>query len=273
MKKDLSPSEFRKLCKEAKITTHSSGYCPGYAQANILVLPKQIANDFIGLCERNPVPCPLLGKTISGTPHKLDNNDILDDVNFDFRTDLPKYRIFQNGKYLKETTDVLKEWDLNYHVGFLIGCSFSFEKALTDAGLPPKNVINKTNVSMYRTKRQLDPSGIFTDITYVVSMRPYKIKDIPKVRLITKQFKRTHGEPIDWGYDAIERLGVNNIYAPEYGDSCSIDDDEVPVFWGCGVTAQDAALKIGEKIDGKIMAHAPGHMLILDIKDSEINVL
>lgn len=268
---NLTPSEFRALCRKSQFTSNSSGYAPGFAQANILILPKDIACDFELLCERNPVPCPLLGKTILGSASQLDCQSLITDNSFDLRTDVPKYLVFENGKYISEKTDVLNEWDLSSHVGFLIGCSFSFENALCKANLTPKNITQGKNVSMYQTKKYLNPAGVFTNATYVVSMRPYKVEDIEKVRDITRAFKKTHGEPIDWGYDAIERLGIADINFPEYGDAVQIGPDEVPVFWGCGVTTQTAALEVSTKINGKIMAHAPGHMLILDITDTKLN--
>lgn len=269
--KNITPKEFRHLCKDGTITTNSSGFAPGYAQANILILPKEVAADFELLCARNPVPCPLLGKTL-GSSTNVDNKEILNDDKFDLRTDLPKYYIFKNGNFTMQKQDVLKEWDLEQHVGFFIGCSFSFENALCQAGLTPSNIQQNKNVSMYQTSKYLNPAGIFTGVTYVVSMRPYKVEDIEKVRDVTRPFMKTHGEPIDWGYDALERLGIKDLKNPEYGDAIFIADDEVPVFWGCGVTTQAAALQVSNKFSGKFMSHAPGHMLILDIKDVEINV-
>lgn len=268
-----TPSSFRKLCKEGQHTTHTSGCIPGYAQANVLILPKEAADDFADLCERNPVPCPLLGKTILGSASNVDNNKIINDTAFDLRTDLPKYKVFENGKFIEEKTDVLAEWNLESHVGFLIGCSFSFETALAAENLAPKNVVLGTNVSMYLTTKQLNASGIFAKTPYVVSMRPYKLCDLESVRSITRKFRRTHGEPIDWGYDAVLRLGIKDIKNPEFGDACIIEDDEIPVFWACGVTTQVAAMMVGKNIKGKVMAHSPGHMLILDIKDSDIPLL
>ncbi|TID30298.1 hypothetical protein CANINC_001178 [Pichia inconspicua] len=269
--KTTTPTEFRALCRSNQFTDNSSGYASGFAQANILILPKEIASDFELLCKRNPVPCPLLGKTILGSATQLSCDYLIKDDNFDLRKDLPKYRIFENGELLSEKADVLSEWDMSSHIGFLIGCSFSFENALCKAGLTPRNMVENKNVSMYQTKKHLDPAGIFTNTTYVVSMRPYKPEDIETVRDVTRAFTKTHGEPIDWGYEAIERLGICDINIPEYGEPISIHPGEIPVFWGCGVTTQVAALKVSCKIRGKIMSHSPGHMLILDIKDSELN--
>lgn len=270
MLKVESPAEFRKLCKFEKFSSQTSGYCPGYSQANLVVVPKEAAQDFTDLCFRNPVPIPLLGVTSIGNPNEINNKNIINDKEFDIRTDFPTYNIYERGKLVGTKTNIKKEWDFNSHVGFLIGCSFSFENALTQAGLPPKNGISNKNVSMYVTNKNLDSAGIFVDVPYVVSMRPYKAAEIEKVRSISRQFRKTHGEPIDWGYDAVKRLGIKDINNPEFGDSTDIAEDEIPVFWGCGVTAQFAAKTVGEKIPGLVFAHYPGHMLILDIKDSEI---
>lgn len=269
---DIStPSDFRKLCKQDKFDKHTSGCIPSFAQANVLVLPQHMVSDFIELCERNPVPCPLLAKTILGSPDKTDNDRVIHDENFDLRTDLPKYYIFKNSKLINEVSSLMDYWDLSNHIGFLIGCSFSFENALSNNGLTPKNVKLKTNVSMYKTTKILDSAGCFVNCPYVVSMRPYKLTDIEKVRDITRSFKRAHGEPIDWGYDSVKRLGISDLSKPEYGDPCPIAEDEIPVFWACGVTTQLAALTASKNTNDFIFSHAPGHMLILDIKDDKLN--
>lgn len=123
---------------------------------------------------------------------------------------------------------------------------------------------------MYRTKRYLNPAGIFTDCTYVVSMRPYSPKDVEIVREITRRFKQYHGEPIAWGYDdAYNKLGIEDINKPDFGDPTPINEDEIPVFWACGVTPQAAVESLASKVEGKCMGHTPGHMLILDLKDEE----
>lgn len=259
--------EFRKKCRAAEHTTITSGFVPGYAQANLLVLPKEAADDFQNLCERNPVPCPIVGITPVGNPLELNTTACASGV--DVSKDFPMYNVYENGKLIETKTDISEEWTDN-HVGFLIGCSYSFENALNKAGLPPKGQLLGTNVSMYVTSKRLDPAGIFTDSTYVVSMRPYKKSDLEKVRSITSKFKKTHGEPIDWGFDGAERLGIKDISKPDFGDATPIAEDEIPVFWGCGVTPQIAAAKVGDKIKGKVLAHAPGHMIILDIKDEEV---
>lgn len=115
--------------------------------------------------------------------------------------------------------------------------------------------------------------------TYVVSMRPHRRPDIEAVRDVTRPFTATHGEPLAWGWDAVQQLGIKDIDQPEWGDApltlngrplghCEGDDEEIPVFWGCGVTPQEAVMRAG--LQGTIMAHAPGHMLVLDCRDWDI---
>lgn len=194
--------------------------------------------------------------------------------------------VYRNGVLEKfQTTDILEEWT-DDHVAFLIGCSYSFETDLTQAKLTPRQILQGRNVPMYRTTLQLCPSGVFTGSTYVVSMRPYKRREVEAVRSITRRFSATHGEPIAWGWDAVSQLGISDIDKPEWGDAPLTlsgeplstlrgqqsdggeDNEEIPVFWGCGVTPQEAVMKA--KIPGVVMAHAPGHMLILDITDEAI---
>lgn len=264
--------EFRRLCRNKQHKTHTSGYAPGYAQVNLLVLPEQAAKDFRDLCARNPVPCPLIGITPVGNPHEIDNKRAISDPEFDICTDFPSYNIYENGKLVDSKYDIRDEWNSN-SVGFLIGCSFSFEKALSDQGLPPRNFSLDKNVSMYQTTRMLDPAGIFYDVSYVVSMRPYKVENLEKVRNITREFRRTHGEPIDWGYGAVKRLGIKDLGNPEFGDKTDIREDEIPIFWACGVTPQIAANRCASRIKSKVIGHSPGCMLVLDLKDEEVSSL
>ncbi|OBA23087.1 DUF1445-domain-containing protein [Metschnikowia bicuspidata var. bicuspidata NRRL YB-4993] len=266
----MTPTEFRQQCRQGLHTSQTSGFCPGFAQANLVILPTKVAADFHQLCLRNPIPCPLLAHTEIGNQHSTNDKRIISDKYFDITRDFPRYTVYENGSLVRCPTDVSDIWDPTRHVGFLIGCSFSFEKALDEAGLPPRNYSQKRNVSMYKTTRRLQDSGVFVDVPYVVSMRPYKLKDISRVKEITGRFKKTHGAPIDFGYDAMERLGIRDLSNPDFGDSTQIEDDEVPVFWGCGVTAQIAALSVHDRIDGPIIGHAPGHMLVTDLRDEDV---
>lgn len=261
-----TPFEFRNLCHKEAYTQHTSGVLSGHVQANLLILPREAAKDFTNLCERNPVPCPLLAKTRESPNILDDNGKLVFKGEFDIRTNFPRYNIYENGEIVEQKLNCIDEWT-NDHIGFLIGCSFSFEAALIESGLPPKNFVQGCNVSMYKTTKFLDAAGIFQKCPYVVSMRPYKPENLEEVRMITGRFKKTHGEPIDWGFDGAKRLGIKDLSKPDYGDSVAIDKDEIPVFWACGVTPQLAVSTVGEKITGKVIGHVPGHMLVLDAID------
>lgn len=265
----MSTAHYSRLeFRSGRHSSHTSGLCPGFGQGNLIVLPEEAADDFIDLCYRNPVFCPLLGQTPVGNPREIDSK-VIRDNDFNITTDIPKYNIYEHGTLLSSKRDIIEEWCSN-HIAFIIGCSFSFENALSENDLTPKHSLIGSNVSMFRTNILLNPAGIFKNCHAVVSMRPYKFRDIEKIRNISRKFRKTHGEPIDWGYDAIERLGIQDLNNPEYGDAIEIDEDEIPIFWGCGVTPQAAVEQVGDLIRGKVMGHSPGHMLILDIKDDEV---
>ncbi|CEP59979.1 uncharacterized protein LALA0_S01e00276g [Lachancea lanzarotensis] len=258
-----NPESFRELCRNELHSGPTSGLLSGYVQANLLILPQSAAESFEDLCFRNPVACPLLCKT-NDSPYRLENHDrYIKNGHFDIRRDFPKYNIYHGGELIEQKNNCVDEW-AEGHVGFLIGCSFSFEYALAQAGLAPKNVVQGSNVSMFVTTKYLDTSGIFHRCPYVVSMRPYKVNDIEQVRQITRLFKKTHGEPIDWGFDGAQRLGIRDLKQPEYGDPIDIAENEIPVFWACGVTPQLAVATVGQSIDGAVVGHTPGHMLVLD---------
>ncbi|KAH8167157.1 hypothetical protein CIB48_g1088 [Xylaria polymorpha] len=265
--------------------SNTSGLAPTYLQANLIILPSKYASDFRLLCARNPVPCPLVAE--SSAPGRwdsirshlpgLDGEALLTDV--DIRNDAPKYNVYKNSKLLKSgCSNIVEDWT-DDHVAFLIGCSFSFEASLAAAGLTPLHIALRRNVPMYRTTIPLCPAGVFIGSTFVVSMRPYRASDIPSVRNVTRAFSATHGEPIAWGWEAVKALGIEDIDSPQWGDApitqdgaplgnLSGDDELVPVFWGCGVTPQEAVMRTN--LEGVIMAHAPGHMLLLDCRDSDI---
>lgn len=278
--------EIRLLARSGTFNSPTTTVAPGFVQANLIVLPAHLAVDFRQFCARNPVPCPLLAETPIGIYDELKSHipgltgrQIAN--NIDLRSDFPRYMVYDDGRLTSShVAKIEQEWTED-HVGFLIGCSFSFDAALTKAGMPPAHSLWGRNVPMYRTRVPLCPAGVFKNSTYIVSMRPYRRKEIKKVRDITRPYLITHGEPIDWGWDAVERLGISNIATPEYGDAPVAPDGTellkelgegedvlVPVFFGCGVTPQEAIQRAGLK--GRIFAHAPGHMIVLDIKDSDI---
>lgn len=294
----ILPSQAVRLA--ARNGTHTgptSGYAPGYLQANLIVVPSKHASDFRQLCFRNPVPCPLLAESAAPGSYDCFKSYIpgvadgeLFTGSIDIRTDIPRYNVYQNGKVLQSGCTSIEDVWTEDSIAFLIGCSFSFETALTEQGLMPNHVRRMRNVPMYRTNIPLNASGVFHSSTYIVSMRSYLAKDIDKVRDLTRPFLWTHGEPIDWGWDAPGRLGIKDVDKVDFGSpplcydggllarsDCEANEGEppashreTPIFWGCGVTPQEAVMKAGARIDGMVMAHLPGHMLLLDVTDAQI---
>lgn len=239
----------------------TSGLAPGYVQGNLAILPKDLAADFQRFCQLNPKPCPLLASSEPGDPHLP-----MLGADLDIRTDLPRYRVWQKGVMTQEVTDLNSLWrdDL---VAFVIGCSFSFEEALLEDGVPVRHIERGTNVPMYRTTIPTTPSGPFHGPT-VVSMRPLKPADAIRAVQVTSRFPAVHGAPIHLGRPDL--IGITDIAKPDYGDPVEIRDDEIPVFWACGVTPQ--AVIAAMKPDFCI-THAPGHMLVTDLKNSRLAIL
>ncbi len=249
------PSEVRKLIREGKITGETSGMCTGYAQANLVVLPKELAFDFLLFAIRNPKACPILEVTDAGDRFLLEIAK-----GADIATDIPKYRIYQKGELIGEYTDVAKFWrdDL---VSFLIGCSFSFEGELLSADIPVRHIEEHCNVPMYKTNIECKSAGIFHG-NIVVSMRPIPHELIAKAVLVTGAMPKVHGAPIHIGNP--ELIGIKDLSHPDFGDAVTIKKGETPVFWPCGVTPQ--AVVMDSKPDFCI-THSPGHMLLTDVKN------
>lgn len=150
-------------------------------------------------------------------------------------------------------------------VGFLIGCSFTFEHALLDAGLPIRHIEEEHNVPMYITNIPAASSGHFSG-NITVSMRPMTMQQAIKATEITTHFKNVHGTPIHIGNPS--EIGIENITNPDFGEPVTIKENEVPVFWGCGVTPQSVALDAKPEL---MITHAPGHMFITDVPDSQLS--
>jgi uncharacterized protein YcsI (UPF0317 family) len=222
-----------------------------------VALPREYADEFRDLCARNPVPCPLLDETgVGETGTGLA-------AAADLRTDIPGYRLWRDGTLVRRSDDALDIWrdDL---VAFLIGCSFTFEWALAQAGLMPRHVRNGSNVPMYRTNVPLAAAGRLHG-RMVVSMRPYRPDEVERVRAVTRPFSQAHGEPF-WAGDP-EALGIRDLAQPEEGDPPEIEPGEVPVFWGCGVTPQQVAI---ESRLPYVITHEPGHMFVTDRTHAEL---
>jgi len=261
VKSSVSPHEIRSDIRTGAWRGVTSGMAPGYVQANLAILPKELAFDFLLFCQRNPKPCPVLEVIEAG-----ETNPIITAPNADIRTDIPAYRIYKNGEFSDEIDSLETVWrdDL---VSFLIGCSFSFENALLEAGIPLRHHDLNCNVPMFITNIPTNPAGIFSG-PMVVSMRPVNRDKIVRAVQVTSRFPATHGAPIHIGDP--RSIGIEDIYQPDFGDAVSIDPEEVPIFWACGVTPQAVALRCKPSL---MLTHAPGKMFITDQKDADYSVL
>jgi uncharacterized protein YcsI (UPF0317 family) len=251
-------ADMRAACRAGALTGPTPGLALGYVQANLVILPKDWAFDFLLFCTRNPKPCPLLDVTEPGDPEAR-----LVAPGSDLRTDLPAYRVWENGKLIDEPPSVGHLWrdDL---VSFLIGCSFTFETALLAADIPVRHVEQKRNVPMYRTNIPCHSAGRFGG-PLVVSMRPLLAAQAVKATLICSRFPRAHGAPIHFGDPGA--IGIRDLGDPDYGDPVEIGAGEVPVFWACGVTPQAALARAKPPF---AITHQPGHMFLTDLKDTDL---
>jgi uncharacterized protein YcsI (UPF0317 family) len=239
----------------------TSGLAPGYVQANLAILPNSLAQDFMQFCQRNPKPCPLVGVGAPGDPRIP---DLAEDL--DIRTDLPRYRVWRDGALVDEPADIVKYWrdDL---VAFAIGCSFSFEQALVEGGIELRHMTCDCTVPMYRTAVETVPAGPFHG-PLVVSMRPMKPADAIRAVQITTRFPSVHGAPVHLGKP--ESIGIKNIAKPDWGDAVPIHDDEIPVFWACGVTPQSVIMAVKPEF---CITHYPGAMLVTDRRNTEFAIM
>jgi uncharacterized protein YcsI (UPF0317 family) len=251
----LSPAAFRDQCRSGAFTGQTAGIAPGFVQANLMIVPRDVAFDFLLFCQRNPKPCPLVEVLEAGRvePTIAPGADI--------RHDLPGYRVWRDGMLAEEIVDIATIWrdDL---VTFLIGCSFSFESALIDAGIPLRHVEQGRNVAMYRTSIPCRPAGIFHG-PLVVSMRPIRAADVARAVEISGRFPDVHGAPVHVGDP--QALGIADLARPDYGDAVAIEPGELPVFWACGVTPQ--AVAVAAKLPFCI-THAPGKMFVADTRNA-----
>jgi uncharacterized protein YcsI (UPF0317 family) len=252
--------QVRLKARSRALSGPTANLAPGFVQANLAILPRDLAYDFLLFCQRNPKPCPLVGVSDVGLPMiETLGHDL------DIRTDVPRYRVWEKGKLVAEPQDISDIWrdDL---VSFAIGCSFSFEEALLACEIPVRHIEDRTNVPMFTTSIETVPAGVFSG-PLVVSMRPMKTQDAIKAVQITSRFPSVHGAPVHIGDPS--QIGIANICAPDYGDAVRIEVDEIPVFWACGVTPQAAIAKAAPAFS---ITHAPGHMLVTDLVNSNLSI-
>ena len=226
------PEDIWLKIRSGEIDYPTAGMCGGYAQANLAILPRSYAEDFKEFAKKNPQPCPVL--------------EIIDGVKVD------------------EVTDATPYWTED-SVAFLIGCSFSFEEALLQAGIDVRHISMGCNVPMYKTNIECEKAGVFEG-PVVCSMRPMTPENAKIAAEITGRYPNVHGAPIHMGDPA--EIGIADVNKPDYGDAVEIREGEIPVFWACGVTPQAAVERVKPPL---VITHAPGHMFITNVKNTELN--
>jgi uncharacterized protein YcsI (UPF0317 family) len=251
-------AQARHAIRSGEWTGHTSGLAEGYVQGNVVILPQAEADHFLRYCQRNPKPCPVLAVSEPGQASVPTLG-----AGIDIRTDVPRYRVWRHGELAAEPTDVRDLWrdDL---VSFVIGCSFSFEQALLEAGLPVRHIEQGRNVPMYRTNIPTVAAGPFHG-PLVVTMRPMRAAAAIRAIQVTSRFPDVHGAPVHLGDPAL--IGISDLSQPDYGDAVDVLPDELPVFWACGVTPQAAIAQARPEF---CITHAPGAMLITDLLNHEL---
>ncbi len=257
----MHASEVRSLIRNNELIKPTAGMANGFTQANLAILKKELAFEFLLFCQRNPKPCPIIDVTEPGSPVPQ-----LAAPGADLRTDIPKYRIYKHGELVEEVTDIVNYWEDDM-VAFLIGCSFTFEHPLMNNGISVRHIEENCNVPMYKTNIPCVKAGRFEGPT-VVSMRPIPEKNVVRAVQVTSRFPGVHGAPIHIGNPA--SIGIQDIHKPDFGDSVTIKAGEVPVFWACGVTPQAVAMHVKPEL---MITHAPGHMFISDLRDEQFGVI
>jgi uncharacterized protein YcsI (UPF0317 family) len=253
--------EARQIIRRGEHKGPTNGLAPGFVQANLAILPKSLAEDFLRFCQLNPKPCPVIGV---GAPGDWRLPALGEDL--DIRTDLPRYRVWRDGALVEEPQD-LKRWWRDDLVTFAIGCSFSFEQALIEDGIELRHFTCNCTVPMYRTSIETVPAGPFHG-PLVVSMRPMKPADAIRAVQITTRFPSVHGAPVHLAKP--EAIGIADIARPDWGDAVPIGADEIPVFWACGVTPQSVIMSVKPEF---CITHYPGAMLVTDRRNTEFAIM
>ena len=256
--RQLSGKQVRALARSGELAGPTPGLAMGYVQANLVVVPRALAFDFLLFCQRNPKPCPLLDVTEPGAPEPRAVAP-----GADLRTDVPRYCVYRDGELVDEPADVRSLWPAD-GVGFLLGCSFTFENALLQAGLPVRHIETGRNVPMYRTNVPCRPAGAFHG-PLVVSMRPMTPAQAVRAVQVCGRFPRAHGAPVYLGDPAA--LGIRDLDRPDFGDPVEIRPGEIPVFWACGVTPQAVVMQARPAL---CITHKPGHMFVTDLRDTDL---
>ncbi|MGW5644159.1 putative hydro-lyase [Saccharopolyspora sp. NPDC003762] len=255
---ESTPAAARESIRSGAWHAVTTGLCAGYVQANLAVLPGELADEFAEFCRQNPQPLPLLEATEPGVADRLRVAP-----HADLRTDLPKYRVHRHGTVESEVDSVRELWRDDF-VGFLLGCSFSAEERLLAAGVRLRHLETGGNVPMFRTSLRCRPVGRFHG-PVVVSMRAIRRSEVDRAVAVTAELPFAHGAPLHVGDPA--EIGIADPSTPDWGDPMPLEADEVPVFWACGVTPQAVLAEVRPEV---AITHAPGYMFLTDLRVADL---
>lgn len=253
----MSAEDARRMIRSGEYSGGTAELCHGRLQGNLVILESDWAADFARFCLANPEPCPVVGLSEPGDPRiPILGSDL------DIRTDIPRYMIYRDGVLVAETGSLEALWTTE-SVAFILGCSYTFELAMLEAGLPVRHIEEGKTVPMFKSSIETTKSDRFSGPT-VVSMRPMLPEQAEKAAQLTQGFAHAHGAPVHIGDGA--QIGINDLSKPDWGDAVTMKTGEIPVFWCCGVTPQAAIERARPPL---CIAHKPGHMLISDLHSGE----
>lgn len=248
-----SPVELRAAIRRGYKGT-TSGLATGYVQCNLVVLPAAYAQDFVAFCRANPTALPVVGVGRPGDPHfpELARDS-------DIRSDLGGYLYQSAGKVPVPLGDLRAHWQAD-SVAVLLGCWFTAEAVLSAAGVRLRHIEQGIQGGLFRTERRCVSAGGFEG-PLVVSMRPFLEQDVPKVLTLTRALPLAHGEPIHQGNPA--ELGIPDLSNPDWGEPLQPEWGEVALYWGCGLTANEALSRASLPW---YVTHQPGRMFVTDLR-------
>ena len=251
-------AELRRATRAGAFAGLTTGLVPGAVQVNLAVLPSRYADDFVAFCRANEAACPVLAVGRPGDPSLPGLGD-----DIDVRTDCPAYWVYRDGLRSETTQDIRAYWQRDF-VSVAIGCWFSMEDALLRAGVRLRHLELGLQGPLMRTNRTTVPVGDFGG-PLVVSMRPFAADEVETVRAVTGRFPRLHGAPIHEGDPGA--LGIADFDHPDFGERIDPLPGEVPLYWGCGLTALCALEQARVPV---FVTHAAGAMLVTDMRNDAL---
>ena len=247
-----SPASVRRALSSGTWLRSTAGLAPGFVQCNLVVLPAALADAFEDFCQLNPGPCPLVERLAPGAyqPACAAGSDL--------RTDLGLYKVWRDGELIDEVANVRAAWRSDL-VSFLLGCSFSMDAALAQAGVTLRHLEQGRHIPAYVSSVECRPVGPFRG-PQVLSLRPLPFEEVSTAVAESRRHPIAHGEPVHVGDPAA--VGITELSRPDFGDPPLPEPDDQFVFWSCGITPQVVCR--GARPD-LMFSHSRGRMFVTDI--------